>query len=197
MALVFTGLSLFLVIGCSEKSSITQPVDEINPTETINKDAEPDWFGLPKPVFRNLQNSFSVKKVIKAEENSSLRIKKDYESETGMCKVDVNVALTKGSFLDDTEITMTLDTETGVITFSPQINLERNALIDIKIINIDLSGSKNSELDFVYLRPDGNYESIVRHSIKKKVNKGELSLQNGVLPRLSSCSYITKEINQQ
>ena len=190
--LILITLLLAAVWGCSENYSITEPVNQDNESVTQSVTAEPNWFKLPKFVSKGLNKGtgFRVTKMVKANKNTKMSIKDDFEGPNGKVKVDIKIDFKKGTVPNDTEITMTFNTENGVLTFSPHMIFNKDAQLELKYDGLDLDGVEEGDINFLYLAPDGNYEPIDKTKIKIKVKNGELSLKHGKIPHFSRYGFI-------
>jgi hypothetical protein len=193
VALVFLSISMVFIFGCSDESSITEPIEEINPDLTKSLTAENGSFTLPKPIFKSLQKSFSTTRVVKADENTTLRIKKDYESEAGPVKVDAKVMLKRGSVAEDTEVTMTFNAEAGTISFFPGLTLAKDAQFEFRFNYSDLPEIDKDRLEFFYLNKDGDLESAEEESLRLNIYTNEITLENNRLTQLSRFKLFTMQ----
>ncbi len=183
VVLVFLSISMILIFGCSEESSITDPIEETNPTLTKNLTADNGSFNMPEPIFKSLQNSFSTTKLVKADNNTAIRIRKDYESAAGPVKVDVKVMLKTGSVAEDTEVTMTFDAVTGSVSFSPYMNLQKDARIEFRFKCAALTE----------MNKDNLFESAERRFWRTDVTNDEITLENDNLTQLSKFTLFEKD----
>ena len=192
LVIALLSLSLVFIFGCSENNPINQPDDEVNSSVTQSVTAEPNWFKLPKFISKGLNKGtgFSVTKMVKANKNTKMSIKDDFEGPNGKVKVDIKIDFKKGTVPNDTEITMTFNTENGVLTFSPHMIFNKDAQLELKYDGLDLDGVEEGDINFLYLAPDGNYEPIDKTKIKIKVKNGELSLKHGKIPHFSRYGFI-------
>lgn len=191
MALVLLALSLVFVFGCSEKLSITEASDQTTSSVAQSVTAEPNWIKMPKLVSKSLikGTGFKVTKMVKANKTTKMRIKDSYNGTNGKVKVDINIEFKKHTVAEDTEITMTFDIKTGVITFSPHMIFNKNAGLEVVLEGMPLEIIESADLNFLYLAPDGKYEAIDKHFIKVKIDKGKVTLKHGKIPHFSRYGF--------
>lgn len=191
MALVLLALSLVFVFGCSEKLSITEASDQTASSVTQSVTAEPNWIKMPKLVSKSLikGTGFKVKKMVKANKTTKMSIKDSYNGPKGKVKVDITIDFKKHTVAKDTEITMTFDIETGVITFLPHMIFNKEATLDVDLDGLDLDGVEEEDVNFFYLATDGNYEAVDKLKVKVKIDKGNVKLKKGKIPHFSRYGF--------
>jgi hypothetical protein len=129
--------------------------------------------------------------MIKADKTESIHLKEKYESEFGEVNIDLKIKFKKNTFPEDTEITMNYETETGVITFEPHMIFNKDAELEAKYDGVDLNGIDVDKVRFVFMNPNGNYETVEVHKVKVKVEHGSLTVNDGHIPHFSRYGFVT------
>jgi hypothetical protein len=179
-------LSLF-VIGCTEQTSVTSPVNKV-------QTQEPNWISLPNGESGMSVMSmpiFEVSKNINGKNGGRLNINERYDGGPfGEVKVKAQIEFPKGSFTDTKYITMILDTQFGLATFLPHSNFDKDAIYNVEFWGLDLSSIDPSKVNFVYQAEDGSYEYIERSRIQVDVKNGWLKLTDARLPHFSRYGFV-------
>ena len=183
-ALIVIGLSLAIIFGCSENTSLNQP--DSNSNSAVLKshlgtmDSAQTWQFLSLPNENELgkkekgSNGFTVTGLIKADKKSKLQIKEKYDGGPhGEVKVEIKVDFPEQTVAEDTYITMTFDPETGITTFLPHMIFNHKAKVSVKYEGADLSNIDEDALNFLYWNENGEYIPVDKKKYKIKVKKNE------------------------
>ena len=183
-------LSLF-VIGCSEQTSINTPENKV-----ITK--EPNWISLP---HMNGESGMSVmsmpifqaSKEIDGKTGGKIRIDEKYlGGPLGEVKVKAELEFPKDAFVGSKNITMILDTQFGLATFSPHAYFDKDAIYNVEFIGLDLTGLDSKNVGFVYQAEDGSYEYIDYSKIEVDLKSGKLKVRDARLPHFSRYGFVNK-----
>ncbi len=162
---------LFLM-GCNENSQVLEPESiEVSNRRLIT---------LPQPKSLSVENTFSVTEYIKGNKGGELIIDDHYfAGPHGEVKVIAKLKLDKNTFTGDHYITMTVDDETGAVTFSPAIIFNKPAKeFYMKLEGLDLSGINPSDVKFQDFLPDGTVRDIDEiEDLKVDVPSGIIELK--------------------
>ena len=80
---------------------------------------------------------------------------------------------------------MVIDDINGTVTYSPSMNFDKPAILDLKFEGVDLTGVNRDSVDFVYIDYDGLFNPVEYKEIKVDVAKGVLELVDGLIPHFS------------
>ncbi|MFZ0452851.1 MAG: hypothetical protein WCE54_18815 [Ignavibacteriaceae bacterium] len=169
----------FFVIGCSDSA--------LNPENTNQNNDQKSWITLPKSQSTAVESDYSASKVINGETGGSFDLNIKYPVKGGAnVKIKAKIEIPAGAYTGEKNITMIINSTTGTATFSPNTAIFYKPLIfDLDIQGIDLSGVDPKSIDFVCLNTDGSFEPVEYKKIKVKVNKGELEVNNALIPHFS------------
>ena len=84
---------------------------------------------------------------------------------------------------------MVLEDVNGTITYSPSMNFNVPAILDLDYRGIDLTGINPDSIDFVYHNPNGNFDSAEYDEIRVNVEDGRLELKDAKIPHFSRYGY--------
>jgi len=191
--------SIFLLItfllltswGCSENNPLSEPVNQTNLSVAQSITAEPNWIKLPAPKYQSLNKIFKKTKLIKANKDCYMGIEKDYDDADGnRIRVEVNMKFLAGTLNEDTEITMKVNSKTGVLTFSPHMEFNKNAKLTFLVIAPQFKGIEAEDVSFRYLAPDGSYEYVDVKRIVVDSKKGKLKVVKAKVPHFSRYGFV-------
>jgi hypothetical protein len=185
---LFTLSALFLV-GCSEQSSVVAPV-------TNAKTNEPNWISLPNMNGENGMSVmsmpiFQASKEIDGKTGGKILINEKYlGGPLGEVKVKAELEFPKDAFVGSKNITMILDTQFGLATFSPHSYFDKEAIYNAEFIGLDLTGVDPKNVGFVYQAEDGSYEYIDYTKIEVDIKNGKLKVRDAKLPHFSRYGFV-------
>lgn len=189
----FCLLSLIFIFGVWGCTDSVAPITDADQMQKGSISGEPNWLTLPVPNNKTFQkDDLSVTKTVKPDKSTKLEIKTEYDGGAfDRVKIQAKLEFKKGCVEEDTEITMMIDPDTWVITILPHIETlgGEGAELELKLEGQDLEEGDEDVIDFVFLSPEGLYESIERFRIKVKVKNGELELMKGKLPHFSRFGF--------
>lgn len=171
------------MFGCSEESTL------ISPEASNSESGEPNWVGLPARAGSSLNKTFSSGKFISKDKDEEIVISETYTSISGKTvSIYAQIIFFAGTLKEDTFITMEMDDETGVISFSPSMEFNKPALLNVTLTGLILKSLSSTE-DFKYLAASGGYESVVYNDLFVKVSEGGLQLDRGQIPHFSRYGF--------
>lgn len=177
-------LASLILFGCSQESTLVSPVSQ------SNSPGEPNWLGLPEPSQKSLSKSFITGALIEKDADGEIIINEAYKSSTGAnVKVIVKIKFYAGTLNEDTFITMGIDDETGVVTFSPALEFNKPAELYVRLEGIKFPSINQSKVNFQYLVPDGTYQPVEYQSIVVDVSQGKYELSEGQVPHFSRYGF--------
>ena len=190
IGVIFIVILVFTTWGCSDTSTITEVKDMPNSSVTQNVTTEPNWIQLPEPKYPTLSKTFEKTKLIKADSDCFIQIYEEYEDVNGnQIIVAARIVFSAGTLDEDTEITMKLNDRSGVLTFTPHMNFNNNAILSMFAKNPKLVGIDEDDISFHYLSSDGTYESVDVNKLKINGEKGQLRLLEAELPHFSRYGF--------
>ena len=179
---LFALLTLF-VIGCSEESSVLAPVNNVNTNE-------PNWIALPKAEGMQVNNTFTTFKLIDGLRGGTISDVESYSGGPfGTVTMNASIQFPKGAFTTKVSITMSNDDASTVTTFGPSMVFLKYAIFNITYTGLDLSNS-NSNINFVYLAPDGTIQPAVNDGIVVSKTTGTLQVKNARIPHFSRYGFV-------
>ena len=187
--LLLTAFAGLLFFGCQNDEF--SPVGPDSTEPYFSQVSEPNWVGLPVSNFQFLAKTFSTSKLVKADKDTELIIDESYSGGPhGEVKVIVKLKFYSGSVDQDTQITMEIDDQTGVISFSPSMVFNKPAELYIKLEGLDLNDDDEENVDFVYLTVNGTYEAVEYDEIEVDTDDGELELKEGEVDHFSRYGFV-------
>ncbi len=180
-------LTLF-VIGCKNNSNLVSPVDTTVNTNDIVR--SPNWITLPQSTETALKKDVAVSKIIYDYEDTNLEINTRYWSRYGRISIYANAEFQKFSFKGQRYVRMSVNDEFGASDFYPSGTWAKPVIFNLRIIGIDLHNVDPSQVDFVYMAPDGSYHKAKYESIYVNTGRGILQVINAELPHFSRWGFI-------
>jgi hypothetical protein len=183
-------LSLF-VIGCSEQTSINSPENKV-------QTQEPNWISLPNMNGESGMSVmsmpiFQASKEIDGKNGGKILINEKYlGGPLGEVKVKAELEFPKDAFVGSKNITMILDTQFGLATFSPHAYFDKDAIYNVEFLGLDLTGVNPKNVGFVYQAEDGSYEYIDYSKIEVDLKNGRLKVRDAKLPHFSRYGFVNK-----
>lgn len=179
---------LLLAVSCTDQINTTL----VEKNENIR---DPNILTLPAPDNPSLEKITSVSQMIYGSDESLIEINTGYAGGPfGWVSITANARFKKNSFTGQKYVTMSIDDEYIMATFLPQSTFSKPVIYNFTIIGVDLSGVNPSEVDFVYLDPNGKYEKIKYHSIFIEKQSGKLQITDAELPHFSRYVFVRKSL---
>jgi len=180
LSIIIVGISFFL--GCSDKENIIAPEND--------QTSGPNWITLPQRNGSSVETEYSVTQQIDGSLGGKLEISDIYfAGPQGVVKVKATLKFPQNCFTGIETITMTADNVNGTIIYSPPMNFNIPALLDLEYQGIDLTGVEPDSVDFVYQDPDGSYDSMEYDKIQVIMAIGKLMLKDGKIPHFSRYGF--------
>ncbi|OGU74921.1 MAG: hypothetical protein A2V93_04195 [Ignavibacteria bacterium RBG_16_34_14] len=175
-------LGIIFLAGCADNDSIVAPEN--------NQTSGPNWITLPQQNGASVETEWSVTGEINGTEGGELKIDDAYfAGPFGNVKVKAKLKFKHNSFQGTETITMVLDNVNGTVTYSPHMNFNKPAELDLEFQGIDLTGVNPDSVDFVYQNPDGYFESVDYKKITVKMEDGKIKVENGKIPHFSRYGF--------
>lgn len=184
-------LSFLFLVGCEESNSILEPS-----VQSISKQSSdaPNWISLPSQNTLSKVTDFSVTKLVKRDKDTELIIDESYEGGIhGEVKVIAKIKFYKGTVKENTKVTMTVNVGTGVLSFTPSMEFDKDVELYVKFEGLDLTGVKEKDIDFVYMANDGSIASISYKEILVDESSGTLELKECMVPHFSRYGWTRKK----
>ena len=183
LALVFL-LSLLFSFACQEGTSL------VAPDNTSVSSEEPNWISLPAPNDTRLQKTFTVTELITKQSGGELSLRESYVGGPhGEVEVFATIRFAPNALPEDTQVTMSLDDETGVLSFTPSMSFNRDAALTIVLGGIDLSGVSENDIDFKYYDANGQYVSVDYNKLSIDIDDGGLGVLKVDIPHFSRYGF--------
>ena len=178
--IMIVGIVFF--IGCSDQDTILGPGNNLT--------SGPNWITLPPRSGFSIESDFSVTKQIDGNKGGRLEINVQYlGGPHGEVRLKAILELPANCFSGSKNITMVLEDVNGTITYSPSMNFNVPAILDLEYRGIDLTGINPDSIDFVYHNPNGNFDSAEYDEIRVNVEDGRLELKDAKIPHFSRYGY--------
>lgn len=108
----------------------------------------------------------------------------DYKDKT---KIYISLEVLPDALEQDTRLSMSLAENSLVMTFGPHgTTFSYDALLNIKVLGLNLMHAKNKRIDIYYLNEDtGLWQQIERDQVKVNYKHGNIFVKNARLPHFS------------
>jgi hypothetical protein len=147
---------------------------------------------LPAPKNKSLFKSYSISKLVESKKTVKIELKDEYEGGVhGQVSFMIKVNIPQGSTDNDVDVTMSFNPEDGILTLLPHIIFNNPVEIEYWVEGFDLKEGDEDKLDFVYMNPNGTYESLERKRLKCDVEKGGVKLYEGLTNHFSRFAGLT------
>lgn len=177
-------LSFLFSTACQEESSI------VAPGKTSVSSEEPNWVGLPVPNDTRLQKTFTVSELITKQSGGVLSLRESYVGGPhGEVEVFATIKFAPNALSEDTQVTMSLDDETGVLSFTPSMSFNRDAALTFSLGGMDLTGLSEDDVDFKYYDANGQYVSVDYNKLSVDINHGGLGVLKVDIPHFSRYGF--------
>ena len=188
--MLFASLTAFIFFGCNTDNNIVEP------DAAISKAGKTDvtWIQLPAAKEGSLRKDVLVSQEVLGSEGAVLSINDSYEGVNGPVTIEASLEFLPGAFDSTRFISMSINDLFGETTFSPHGVFYLPAIYNLTITGIDLTGVNPENVSFVYLSPDGTYETIVNDGLNVDIPTGTLEVINAQLPHFSRYGYTNDPI---
>jgi hypothetical protein len=185
-------LATLLLFACGDNS--ISPIETDNHSDQLSKIQTKSELSVGK--------IFSISKIINGDKGGKIKLKKTYVTEDGhKVKIDVKFKVKKHSFKGKETIKMTVDVVNASIMFTPHMDFDKRAELEVKFEGIDLeklvkieqekSGhGAFGEYDFVFIDDDGSIETIKHARVKVNERKGKIHVKKAHLYHFSRYAFI-------
>jgi hypothetical protein len=173
-------LVILFIIGCKDSTVNPESATQIN-------NGQKNWITLPKNAETAIENDYSASNIIDGSKGGEVKLNINYKTKSSVdIKIKAKIKVPKGSFEGEKNITMTINSGTGTVTFYPDpmtFNIPLAFSLDIQGLN--LTGIDPSSIDFVCLDSDGTTQPVEYKNMKVKVDKGELEVDDALITHFS------------
>jgi len=188
--------TILMMIGCQDTSNITDPID--NPySDGLNKKPsheEYELISLPTKAAEWQGATFSVSKQINGNTGGQVQMFDYYVTSSGLpFYIFISLNIPKNAFTGTQTITMTLDDEYAYIHFYPEMDFNKDLILNQYFQGIDLiqfGGNYLQEMDFVYIDDDGKLEVIEKNSVTLNNIIGLVKIEGARIPHFSRFGWI-------
>jgi len=177
-------LLTLLVIGCSEQSSVLSPNNNVNTNE-------PNWMALPKAEGMQVNGEVSTSKLIRGNNGGNISLNYKFrDSQSGIVTLKSDIRFPKLSFSGNVTFTITHDNLSCVAAFGPSFVFNKDLILNVKYIGIDLTGINPSTVKFAYIAADGSVQYAVNDGIVVDLSTGTLEVINAKIPHFSRYGWL-------
>ncbi len=166
-SLIILVLSVFFIFGCSEDSSLVNPVSDSNNLELISLQSN--------SVAKNTTTNDLVFTETIGQKGGKLKFKAEIDG----IKVKGDLKVPKNSFEEESiEFVVDLSKIHNSIEFGPDgSEFNKDLKLKVKYENLDLSGVDVNNIKLVHIKSDGSFEIVDDAVIKGDANKGTLEVK--------------------
>jgi hypothetical protein len=175
--LILLAVVIPFFVGCSDSL--------VNPDAVNHNDNLKSWITLPHNPNMTVESNYTASKIITGETGGNVELNINY-----ITKASVNVRITAeievpaGAYSGEKNITMIINSDNGTATFYPSPETFNKPLVfNLQVSGVDLNGVDSKSIDYVYLAPDGSFESIIYKQLV--VNDGILRVDGALIPHFS------------
>lgn len=175
---------ILFITGCTDESNIFAPQN--------SQVSGPNWITLPAPQYgtASVETEYSVTENIDGTIGGKLQINDIYfGGPHNTVKINVKLTFPKNCFTGTQNITMIVDNVNGTITYSPSMNFDIPALLDLQFQGLDLAGIDPDSINFVYHNPDGDFDSMEYDRLTVNMVNGTISMKDGKIPHFSRYGF--------
>ena len=185
VALSLTAL-LLMFTACQNEGPISP---ELSGSQKVSK-AEPTWIGLPQNKDVRLEKTFGTSGFITVAEGGQLTIDETYTSTEGKTvHAYSSISFAPGCVLQDVNISMDIDDQTGVSTFNPHQMFNFPAVLNQTFSGLNLQGIDVNNIHLYYLDTDGTYDVMECDQLIIDVENGTITVVNGKIPHFSTFGF--------
>jgi hypothetical protein len=180
-----TALLLLSFVGCMQESNITEPINNIEKTQSKT------IIMLPAKADINVEDVFTTSQNVSGTAGGQLHLTRSYLGTNGnLVTVDckLTVPANNYAFSNDRNITMQVGSEAGV-DFFPSMTFSQPVILNYTITGVDLSGVNPDDVNFYYVDTNGNLAPTVNDGVTVDLNSGTLNVVNAQLPHFSRWAY--------
>jgi len=175
--------ALFIFFTACQNEGPVSP--DMSASQKVSKTSV-NWINLPQNAEKRLLKSFSTSSLITVAEGGQLTIDESYTSTEGVAvRAYSSISFAPGCVPQDTDITMSIDDQTGVSTFNPHMVFNFPAILNQTFSGLDLTGLNPDNVKLYYLAEDGNYEVMQCDQLIVDVANGTITVVNGKIPHFS------------
>ena len=159
-------VTLVLLVGCNDQSSITSP----------DVADSPQWIELRTNSLGKIEADY-VEKEINGARGGWILFRYGY------------LRIPRKAFSGTEVISVSNDRELAVLDFGPEMNFDKNLRLSAIYTNLDLSGVNPSDVDFGYMGENG-FEPVKYSRLVVNVNAGILAVYGAKLNHFSRYGWI-------
>jgi len=178
-------LTVFSFVGCEKNGNdqIVSPQDK-----SLGTVVQPNWIVLPTQSA--LKKDVSVSKLIYGSDESLIEINTGYAGGPfGWVSITANARFQRNSFTGQKLVTMSINDQFGVSTFTPSGTFTKPVIYNLTIMGVDLSNVDPSKVIFAYLADDGKYYAAKYQQLYVEKQSGKLQVINAELPHFSRYAF--------
>ncbi|MGB8319314.1 MAG: hypothetical protein WCE54_14370 [Ignavibacteriaceae bacterium] len=176
--LIVLVVPILFLLGCSD--SLVNP--EILKS---NENNHRSWITLPQNPGMNVESNYYSSKVIDGNTGGNVELKVNYVTRSSVnVIIEAEIEVPAGAYSGEKNITMIINSTNGTAAFYPSPETFNKPLIfNLQISGVVLNGIDPKSIDYVYLAPDGSFESIqYKHLV---VTRGILRVDEALIPHFS------------
>jgi ubiquitin len=173
--------------GCNKQDTILEPSSEYKSSGVASKNSVQSLqlISLPLSLRKSSEGSLFVSKRISGKRGGELEL--EYSDR----HIEIKAHLTVPSYAFDgsKNISMQLSDAATEVNFAPSMEFSNPLQLDLEYEGVNLSGIDPKSVRFVYLNPNGQYDSVQYDNIVVDADKGILKVEGAVIPHFSRFGF--------
>ncbi len=153
----------------------------------------PNWIAVPfSDQLTPTDGMFSQAELIDGVKGGDIKLSGNYYLPNGReIQYRSELEFLPGAFDGELEITNTIFTKFADATFKPHIpSFNIPAVYNLELKGLDLTGVIPSEVLFVYMDSNGDYELVQCEKIEVEIEKGKMKITGAQLPHFSRFGFV-------
>jgi hypothetical protein len=166
------------------------------PNNRTTQDFKISIIPLPEKSPIYLDSVFTVTKVINGLLGGTITLDKVYISKEGrLVTILVDMVIPPMAFFGQREITVTIEDSIAVMNCGPDMNFRRPLIVIQTFTGLDLMKYNTNEIDFGYIKDDGQFYSIPRTTMIINKPLGLVSIVGARISHFSKYGWVRKHNN--
>ncbi len=157
----------------------------VNPEPSNQVSNQKSWVTLPPNPEMKVESDYTASKLIDGETGGNVQLTINYLTK-GSVNIIINasIEIPAGAYSGQKNITMIINSTNGTATFYPSPEtFDKPLVFNLIIKGVDLNGIDPKSIDYVYLAPDGSFNTIAYKNMV--VNDGILKVSDALIPHFS------------
>jgi hypothetical protein len=191
----------FFMIGCQDDNSILGPNNELSDASSSPKGRLilANWIELPDDgtlakVGDTDGAGWTVTQKVPSNQDTKLIIEEKYEGGIhGVVKISTVLKIYAGTVKEDTYVTLNVDDEYGIVTFSSPQAFNKKAELYVTFVGLDLDDVESEDIEFIYLDETEEIMGVESKAMTVDESTGTISLYAGMVSEFAQYGFVTEE----